>query len=411
MTKESSMKPANPRILTINGGSSSIKFALFAASDALQRILEGRIGLPEACLRVKGLSQADNFSRPVTAPDHTVAVGALMDWIEERIGRDALTAVGHRVVHGGPKYYKPQRITAEMIAELHQLSPFDPDHMPEEILLTEAFHHRFPDLAQIACFDTAFHHDLPRVAQILPIPRRYEAVGVRRYGFHGLSYEFLMGELARLAGTEAAQCRVILAHLGNGASLAAVRHGKSVDTSMSFTPTAGVPMSTRSGDLDPGLVWYLSRTEKMSAKQFNEMVNLQSGLLGISETSSDMRDLLEHETQDVRAREAVALFCYQVKKWIGAFAAALGGLDTLVFAGGIGEHAPTVRARTCDGLGFLGIELEEKRNAANEGVISAAASRVAVRVIRTDEEHMIAKLVCRVLGMDIASGKMESHTL
>jgi acetate kinase len=220
-----------------------------------------------------------------------------------------------------------------------------------------------------------------------------------------------MGELARLAGTEAAQSRVILAHLGNGASLAAVRHGKSVDTSMSFTPTAGVPMSTRSGDLDPGLVWYLSRTEKMSAKQFNEMVNLQSGLLGISETSSDMRDLLEHETQDVRAREAVALFCYQVKKWIGAFAAALGGLDTLVFAGGIGEHAPTVRARTCDGLGFLGIELEEKRNAANEGVISAAASRVAVRVIRTDEEHMIAKLVCRVLGMDIASGKMESHTL
>jgi acetate kinase len=408
------MKPANPRILTINGGSSSIKFALFEARDSLRRILEGgikRIGLPEATLRVKGVNQADNFSRSVTAPDHTVAVGVLMDWIEERSGRDALTAVGHRVVHGGPKYYKPQRITAEMVEELHQLSPFDPDHMPEEILLTEAFHHRFPDLAQIACFDTAFHHDLPRVAQILPIPRRYEAAGVMRYGFHGLSYEFLMGELARLAGSEAAQSRVILAHLGNGASLAAVLHGKSVDTSMSFTPTAGVPMGTRSGDLDPGLVWYLSRTEKMSAKQFNEMVNLQSGLLGISETSSDMRDLLKHETQDVRAAEAVALFCYQVKKWIGAFAAALGGLDTLVFAGGIGENAPPVRARICDGLEFLGIELEEKRNAANEGVISAAASRVAVRVIRTDEEHMIAKMVCRVLGMDIASEIMDSNTL
>ena len=394
------MKPANPRILTINGGSSSIKFALFEADDSLRRILEGaieRIGLPEATFRVKGLDQADNFSRSVTAPDHTVAVGVLMDWIEKR--SDALTAVGHRIVHGGPKYSKPQRITTEMVEELHQLSSFDPEHLPEEILLTEAFHHRFPDLPQVACFDTAFHHDLPRVARLLPIPRRFEAQGVQRYGFHGLSYAFLMGELARLAGTETAQSRVILAHLGNGASLAAVHSGKPVDTSMSFTPTAGIPMSTRSGDLDPGLVWYLAHTEKMSAKRFNEMVNFQSGLLGISETSSDMHDLLECEAQDVRAAEAVALFCYQVKKWIGAFAAALGGLDTLVFAGGIGENAPIVRTRICDGLGFLGIELEEKRNAANEGVISVAAGRVTVRVIRTDEEWMIAKTVCRVLGL------------
>jgi acetate kinase len=336
----------------------------------------------------------------VTAPDHPAAVGAVMDWIEERSGREALTAVGHRVVHGGPKYSKPQRITPEMVQELHRLSPFDPEHMPEEILLIEAFQRRFPDLPQVACFDTAFHHDLPRVAQLLPIPRRYEAQGVRRYGFHGLSYAFLMGELARLAGAEAAQGRVILAHLGNGASLAAVRDGKSVDTSMSFTPTAGVPMSTRSGDLDPGLVWYLARTEKMSAKQFNEMMNFQSGLLGISETSSDMRDLLKCETQDVRAAEAVAVFCYQVKKWIGAFAAALGGLDTLVFSGGIGENAPTVRARICDGQGFLGIEVEEKRNAANEGVISAGPSQVVIRVIHTDEELMIARSVCSVLGLD-----------
>ena len=302
----------------------------------------------------------------------------------------------------------PALITKEMVAELRQLKPFDPEHLPEEIQLTEAFHRRFPDLPQVACFDTAFHHDLPRVAQLLPIPRRYEAQGVRRYGFHGLSYAFLMEELARLAGMEAAQGRVILAHLGNGASLAAVHHGKPVDTSMSFTPTAGVPMSTRSGDLDPGLVWYLARTEQMSAKQFNEMVNFQSGLLGVSETSSDMRDLLDHETQDVRAAEAVALFCYQVKKWIGAFAAALGGLDTLVFAGGIGENAPAVRARICDGLGFLGIELEEERNAANEGVISATASRVAVRVIHTDEERMIANTVCRVLGLGIATAKGKS---
>jgi acetate kinase len=404
MTKESSIKPADPRILTINGGSSSIKFALFEAGGSLRRILEGgieRIGLPESTLKVKGLNLADNFSRPVTAPDHTVAVGALMDWIEERIGAGMLTAVGHRVVHGGPKYSEPQRITADMVEELHRLSPFDPDHLPEEILLTGAFHRRFPDLPQVACFDTAFHHDLPAVARLLPIPRRYEALGVRRYGFHGLSYAFLMGELARLAGPVAAQGRVILAHLGNGASLAAVHEGKSIDTSMSFTPTAGVPMGTRSGDLDPGLVWYLARSEKMSAKEFNKMVNFQSGLLGISETSSDMRDLLECETQDVRAAEAVALFCYQVKKWIGAFAAALGGLDTLVFAGGIGEKAPVVRARICDGLEFLGIEVEEKRNVANAGLISADAGRVAVRVVHTDEEWMIAQTVCSVLGLTI----------
>jgi acetate kinase len=408
MTKVSSMKPASARVLTINGGSSSIKFALFETGDSPQQILAGaieRIGLPKATLRVKGLDQADNFSRSVTAPDHAVAVGALMDWIEERSGHDALAAVGHRVVDGGPKYYEPQRITAEMVEELRRLSPFDPDHMPEEILLTEAFHRRFPELPQVACFDTAFHHDMPRVAQLLPIPRRYEAQGVRRYGFHGLSYAFLMEELARLGDPAATNGRVILGHLGNGASLAAVRDGKSVDTSMGFTPTAGVPMSTRSGDLDPGLVWYLARTENMSAKQFNEMVNFHSGLLGISETSSDMRDLLQHETLDVRAAEAVALFCYHVKKWIGAYAATLGGLDTLVFAGGIGENAPPVRARICEGLGFLGIELEEKRNAANECVISAAASRVAVRVIRTDEELMIAKTVCQVLGLGCKNNK------
>jgi len=396
------MKSDNPRILTINGGSSSIKFALFEAGGSLQRIWEGgvdRIGLPEPTLRVKGVDPSDNFSRPIVAPDHTAAVGALMDWIEERNGRETLTAVGHRVVHGGPKYSDPQRITAEMVEELHRLSPFDPEHLPEEIQLTEAFHRRFPDLPQVACFDTAFHHDLPRVAMVLPIPRRYEAQGVRRYGFHGLSYAFLMGELGRLAGPEVAQGRVILAHLGNGASLAAVHHGKPVDTSMGFTPAAGVPMSTRSGDLDPGLVWYLARAENMSAKQFNEMVNSQSGLLGVSETNSDMRDLLEHETEDVRAAEAVALFCYQVRKWIGAFAAALGGLDTLVFAGGIGENAPVVRARICAGLGFLGIELDGWQNAANEGVISVAASRATVRVIHTDEELMIARTVCRVLGL------------
>ncbi len=396
------MQPASTRILTINGGSSSIKFALFDGSDSRRRVLDGvieRIGLPDACLRVKGVNAADNVSRSVAAPNHEAAVGTLMDWLKQHNGSDALAAIGHRVVHGGPKYCEPRRITTEMVQELHRLSSFDPEHMPQEILLIEAFQRRLPDLRQVACFDTAFHHDLPRVARMLPIPRRYEAMGVRRYGFHGLSYAFLMEELVRLAGAETAQGRVILAHLGNGASLAAVRDGKSVDTSMSFTPTAGVPMSTRAGDLDPGLVWFLAQTEQMSARQFNEMVNSQSGLLGISETSSDMRDLLECESRDLRAAEAIALFCYQVKKWIGAFVAALGGLDTLVFAGGIGENAPTVRARICEGLGFLGIELDASRNAGESAVISTAAGRVTVRVIYTDEELMIARTVCSLLGL------------
>jgi len=394
------MNPVDAHILTINGGSSSIKFALFETGRAPRRIIEGkieRIGLPGPTMSVKGVNSADNSSRIVEAPDHKAAVEILMDWIEQRSGRNTLAAVGHRVVHGGPKYSEPQRITAEVIEEMRRLSPLDPEHLPEEILLTEAFQRRFPHVPQVACFDTAFHHNMPRVSQQLPIPRRYEAQGVRRYGFHGLSYTFLMGELARLAGTNAAQGRVILGHLGNGASLAAVHNGKSMDTTMSFTPTAGVPMSTRSGDLDPGLVWYLARTEHMDAKQFDTMVNFESGLLGVSETSSDMRDLLDHETQDVRAAEAIALFCYQVKKVIGAFAAALGGVDTLVFAGGIGENAPEVRARICEGLGFLGIELDAKRNAANEGVISAATGRVAVRMIHTDEELMIARLVMYVI--------------
>jgi acetate kinase len=237
---------------------------------------------------------------------------------------------------------------------------------------------------------------MPRVAKLLPIPRRFDAMGIRRYGFHGLSYTYLIEELSRVAGKKAAQGRVILAHLGNGASLAAVREGKSIDTSMGFTPAAGLMMGTRPGDLDPGVAWYMMRSEHLTPKQFNNLINHESGLLGVSETTSDMQDLLAQESGDVRAAEAVALFCYQAKKWIGAFAAALGGLDTLVFAGGIGENCSIIRSRICEGLEFLGIELDEKQNTANEGVISAAASRVTVRVIRTDEEQMIAHQVCSV---------------
>jgi acetate kinase len=390
-----------PCILAINGGSSSIKFALFQLGDSLQRILDGiidRIGLPEATFTVKGSNDADSSSRQVSAPDHATAVGKLVEWLEGQIGRGGLKAVGHRIVHGGQKYSEPQQINLEMIQELHRLSSFDPEHLPGEIELIKAVSHHYPDVPQVACFDTAFHRSMPRVARLLPIPRRYDAKGIQRYGFHGLSYAFLMEELARMAGMEAAHGRVVLAHLGNGASLAAVHNGKPVDTSMGFTPAAGVPMSTRSGDVDPGLVWYLARAEGIDARRFNEIVNSESGLFGVSEISSDMRDLLERESKDVRAAEAVALFCYQVKKWIGAFAAALGGLDTLVFTAGIGENAPEVRTRICAELGFLGIELDDARNADNADVISKDGSRVTVRVMHTDEEQMIAKMVCGVLA-------------
>jgi acetate kinase len=393
------MASAGSCILTLNGGSSSIKFALFGVGQAPQKILEGvidRIALSEATLTVRGVHPSDCITRSVVVPNYDVAVHVLMDWLEERCQHHAWLAIGHRVVHGGSKYSAPERITVQMLEELHRLSSMDPEHLPGEVLLMEAFYRKFPKLLQIACFDTAFHHTLPRVAQILPIPRRFEAQGVRRYGFHGLSYEFLLTELGNVAGVAASQGRVILAHLGNGASLTAALDGKSIDTSMGFTPAAGVPMSTRSGDLDPGLVGYLARTEGFDAKRFNEMINLQSGLLGVSEISGDMRDLLNMEAHDVRAAEAVALFCYQVKKWIGAFAAALGGLDTLVFSGGIGENAPLVRSRICKGLEFLGIELEGRRNEGNEKVISKDKGSVAVYVIHTDEEFMIAKTICRI---------------
>ncbi len=397
--KYKKMKSFDQHILAVNAGSSSIKFALFGCSDPLVKILDGgieRIGLPHAIFRMKGDDPADNFSRVVIAPDYAVASGMVMDWFEKRVGHNATMAVGHRVVQGGPKYSEPQRITKKMIAELHRLGSFDPEHLPEEIGLIEAFSRRFPKVSQVACFDTAFHYNMPRVAQLLPIPRRYEAKGVRRYGFHGLSYSFLMEELTRVAGARAARGRVILAHLGSGASLAAARGGKSIDTSMGFTPAGGIPMSTRSGDLDPGLIWYLARAEKLTPKTFNEMANFKSGLLGVSETTGDMHDLLGREKKDKRAAEAVALFCYRVKKEIGAFAAALGGVDTLVFAGGIGENSSLIRPRVCDGLDFLNIKFDKEKNAVHAPVISAKSSGVIIRVMHTDEAWMIAKSTHRI---------------
>ena len=391
------MKPADPRILTINGGSSSIKFALYQVGEPLKRGLYGtidRIGLTRTNLTFHDADGKPAASRQLAAPDHKSAANYLMDWLEDQSSFESVRAVGHRVVHG-MQHTAPELVTQELLEELHRISPNDPDHLPREIELIETFRQRHPKLPQVACFDTAFHQTMPRVAKLLPIPRRFDAKGIQRYGFHGLSYAYLMEELARLGDPAASKGRVILAHLGNGASMAAVLDGKSIDTSMCFTPTAGLVMSTRTGDLDPGLAPYLARTEQMTTKQFYEMVNHKSGLLGVSEASSDMRDLLDHEKQDVRAAEAVALFCYQAKKWIGAYAAALGGLHTLVFAGGIGENAPGVRARICEGLSFLGIELNEPRNEETAAVISSDASRVTVRVIRTDEELMIARSVLR----------------
>jgi len=396
-------------VLTINGGSSSIKFVLYQAGEPLERKLYGkvdRIGLSGTNLTFRDRTGNPQNSRGIAASDHKSAAKFLIDWLEEQNGFASVRAVGHRVVHG-MKHTEPELVTQELLDELHRLRPYDPDHLPREIELIEAFRQRHPKLPQVACFDTAFHRALPRVARLLPIPRRFDTKGIQRYGFHGLSYAYLMEELAHLGDPAATKGRVILAHLGNGASLAAVRDAKSIDTSMGFTPTAGLVMSTRSGDLDPGLAPYLARTEQITTKQFYEMVNHESGLLGVSEISPDMRDLLAQEAADVRAAEAVALFCYQAKKWLGAFAAALGGLDTLVFSAGIGENAPLVRARICEGLGFLGIELNASRNAANAEVISTDTSPATVRVIRTDEELMIARSVCRILGLSAADKQLE----
>lgn len=393
----------SPAVLTLNAGSSSVKWALFRIGARPVRTAAGqieRIGLPDGMVTVTDVATGQRERRAVAVPNHAASVQLLIDQLAQCGKGLSVQAIGHRVVHGGSRYADPQVVSTEVMNELRRLSPYDPEHLPAEIAFIEAFGIEYPQVPQVACFDTGFHQHLPTVARLLAIPRRYEKLGIRRYGFHGLSYAFLMGELERVAGREAAHGKVILAHLGNGASLAAVRDGVSIDTSMGFTPTSGLPMSTRSGDLDPGLVSYLARTEGMTAEQFHHMVNAQSGLLGLSEISPDLRDLLAQESRDARAAEAVALFCYQGKKWIGAYAAALGGVEQLVFSGGIGEHAAVVRARMCEGLEFLGIRLDEGRNQANADVISSPASRVTVRVIRTDEESHIAQSVCRLLALN-----------
>jgi acetate kinase len=397
----STVSQTKQNLLTINGGSSSVKFSLYQTGASLQLRLTGkieRIGVSGTCLTFSDTKndQQDRFT--IDADDYDAATSFLVDWLEKQIDFTQLNAIGHRVVHG-MKHTQPEMITQVLLEELRQISRYDPDHLPAEIDLIEKFRQRYPQLPQVACFDTAFHSQMPRLAQLLPVPRRFGEKGIQRYGFHGLSYAYLMTELVRLGDPSATSGKVILAHLGNGASMAAVRDGRSIDTSMGFTPASGLVMSTRCGDLDPGVAWYMMQNENLTSEQFKHLINRESGLLGISETSSDMGDLISHEATDERAAEAVALFCYQAKKWTGAYAAALGGLDTLVFAGGIGENSAVVRARICEGLEFLGIQIDKERNEQNVAVISAEHSRVVVRVMHTDEELMIAKSVSHVIGL------------
>jgi acetate kinase len=394
--------PIQKTVLILNSGSSSIKFGLYPQGDPPQPILSGkieRINTPEASMKWSEAATGRTGTEKLELSENKSAAQFLQSWLDARPESAGIAGVAHRIVHGGPNYSQPQLVTPELITELRRIGPYDPDHFPGQMELISVFGQQARNLPQVACFDTAFHHDMPRVAKIVPLPRKYEAAGIRRYGFHGLSYTFLLEELERVAGREAAQGRLILAHLGNGASMAAVRNGQCLDTTMCFTPTAGLVMSTRTGDLDPGIFVYFSRTEKMTPEQFQHLVNYESGMRGISETSSDMRDLGERAATDPRAAEAIDVFCYQARKWIGALATVLGGVDTLVFAGGIGENDAEVRKRICTGLDFLGIALDAAQNSTSAPVISPVNSgRPTVRVIKTNEESVMAKAAWRLVG-------------
>ena len=350
-----------------------------------------RIGLPDGSFRAWDNAHAAAADERLALPNHEAALKKLLEWLGSR--RLELRVAGHRVVHGGMRYDRPQLVTPDLIAALKALIPLAPEHLPQEIEAIEAVGRLHPNLPQVVCFDTSFHRKMPRVAQLYGLPRELAEEGILRYGFHGLSYEYIAGE--------APHGRVIAAHLGNGASLAAIRDGASVDTSMGFTPTGGIPMSTRSGDLDPAVVLYLLREKNLPPPEVAKLVNEKSGLLGLSGISADMQDLLASEQNNPAAAEAIAVFCYQVGKYIGAFTATLGGLDTLVFAGGIGENAAPIRRRICAGLAFLGILLDDTANARHAGVISTPESKVHVRVIRTNEELMIARRARDVLAAEL----------
>lgn len=391
------------RILTINSGSSSIKFSLHdiegvdagRTSEAL--VLSGvieRIESGGGVLRVKGPAGDVLTEGPHDLRDHAAALRALAAWLERHADGGAPSAVGHRIVHGGPRFREPQRITPAVLVALRSAIPLAPNHLPNELEAIDTMARAYPDVPQVACFDTAFHRHMPPVAQLYALPRALWQEGVRRYGFHGLSYEYIVGELQREGALGA---HAIIAHLGNGASVVAVRDGVGIDTTMGFTPTGGLVMSTRSGDLDPNVVLYLLREGRLPLASVNDLVNRSGGLLALSGVSADMRDLLRLEHGHPHAAEAVAMFCYRVRQAIGAMAASLGGLDTLVFTAGIGEHAPSIRWRICEGLQVLGVVLDPARNDANAPIVSRDASAVTVRVVPTNEELMIARHTHRLL--------------
>ncbi|HZQ54871.1 MAG TPA: acetate/propionate family kinase [Bryobacteraceae bacterium] len=380
-------------LLTINSGSSSLKFSLYdPESDGAQPVSGRfeRIGLVNPVFNVAGKSQ------PVSLPDHDAALHALFGWLEARGLYRHLRAVGHRVVYGGREYEKPEIITPKLIERLRELVPFAPDHLPRELDAIQAIHRAHSGLPQVACFDTAFHARSPKIAKLYPLPRHYFDEGLIRYGFHGLSYAYILQELVKLRRASAG-ARIIVAHLGNGASMAAIRGVEPIDTTMGLTPCGGMMMSSRCGDLDPGVV--LSLIERgLSSPVARRLFNEQSGLLGVSEISSDMQDLLAMESDNLYAAEAIALFCYEAKKSLGLLAAVLGGVDTLVFTAGIGENAASIRSRICAGLEFIGIQLDPGRNEANAPVISAPKSASEVRVIKTNEEIMIARYTDELTG-------------
>jgi acetate kinase len=388
----------------MNRGSSTLKSALYEAGSREELLLSitadqtaERTGDSGGRLKIADPNGTSLFQSTGNCGNVNAALEAILAWLDEHGFVSGLAAVGHRLVQGGPRHKDPTQITPEFLDEIEQLIPLDPDHLPAAIQGIKFIAGKFPELPQVACFDTAFHSSIPKVASMYALPHRLYDQGIRRYGFHGLSYEYVMGEVRALEG-ELANGRVIIAHLGSGASMVAVRDGKSVDTSMGFTPLEGLVMAARSGDVDPGALLYLFESEKMSAKEMSKLLNKQSGLLGVSGTSSDMKELIDSVPRDARAREAVDLFCYRAKKYLGAYSAVLGGLDVFVFTGGIGEHAPAVREQICQGLDFLGIRLDAKHNEANAGLISSPESRVRVRVVKTNEDLMIARHVVSVLG-------------
>lgn len=380
-------------ILSVNAGSSSLKFAVYSMDGAREeRFFSGaveEIAKPEGRFWLRGADNKILIDRHGRFADHGEALDAAFTGLMEQ-GATSVMAAGHRVVHGGPFFSSPQRIDAQVRDRLRELIPFAPLHLPSQIAMMDVLAQRRPELPQVACFDTAFHRGIPEVARRFALPREFWEKGVVRYGFHGLSYEFVVSKLGSVLGRHA-----VIAHLGNGASMVALRDGAPIDTSMGLTPTGGFMMGTRTGDLDPGVILYLLR-QGWTLEQLETVLDRQSGLLGVSGRTSDMRILLEASGSDSSAAQAVEMFCYQVRKFIGAYAAALGGLGTLVFTAGIGERSAEIRAKICDGLQFLGVEVDTAANERHAEVISAG-SRCTVRVVGTDEDLMIARHTVRLV--------------